>query len=290
MGQSDSPTVGESAARRGECLERVAARGHAELAQQALHVRTNRVLRDEEALGNLVSAEVLVEQQQHLELSGGERGRDRIWDTRAAAAPGAHLLEQAARDRAGERRLAVRDAAEEPHDALGRLALEQVTGSPATDRAEQVLLGAGSSQYDHLARWSSLAQPWQRAEAVEPRHREVEQDQVGRQLARPLDRRLPVFGFADHVEAVLPEKAGERRTCQRMVVDKQDSLSHGPPDPLFAGADLPTRLNVRQDVKDDFQAWLGGEILNLCLQMLVGHEQGQRASADRGSASRPEAR
>src|SRR3954447_4605541 len=46
-----------------------------------------------------------------------------------------------------------------------------------------------------------------------------------------------------------------------MVVDKQDSLSHRPLPLLSAGADLPTRVNVRQDSKDDFQAWLGGEIL-----------------------------
>ena len=31
--------------------------------------------------------------------------------------------------------------------------------------------------------------------------------------------------------------------------------------PLSAGRLLPTRVNVRQDGKDDFQAWLGGEIL-----------------------------
>src|SRR2546421_3809450 len=31
--------------------------------------------------------------------------------------------------------------------------------------------------------------------------------------------------------------------------------------PLSDGVDMPTRVNVRQDGKDDFQAWLGGEIL-----------------------------
>src|SRR5215210_3622975 len=31
--------------------------------------------------------------------------------------------------------------------------------------------------------------------------------------------------------------------------------------PLSAGWDLPTRLNMRQDGRDDFQAWLWGEIL-----------------------------
>jgi signal transduction histidine kinase len=34
---------------------------------------------------------------------------------------------------------------------------------------------------------------------------------------------------------------------------------------LSAGCHLPTRVNVRQDGKDDFQAWLGGEILLIAL-------------------------
>src|SRR5581483_9801886 len=52
----------------GEMLERLAARGHAELAEEALHVRADRVLRDEEALGDLVGAEMVVEEQQDLDL------------------------------------------------------------------------------------------------------------------------------------------------------------------------------------------------------------------------------
>src|SRR3989440_1830838 len=35
--------------------------------------------------------------------------------------------------------------------------------------------------------------------------------------------------------------------------------------PLSDGVDMPTRVNVRQDGKDDFQAWLTGEILLISL-------------------------
>src|SRR5581483_7425195 len=51
-------------------LERLAPRGHAELSEQALHVRAHGVLRDEEPLRDLVGAQVAVEKQQHLELPG----------------------------------------------------------------------------------------------------------------------------------------------------------------------------------------------------------------------------
>ena len=70
-----------------ELLERLAARGDAELAEQALHVRADGVLGDEEPLRDLVGAEVLVEQEQHLELAGRERCRDRVGHARAAAVP-----------------------------------------------------------------------------------------------------------------------------------------------------------------------------------------------------------
>src|SRR5581483_7999603 len=60
-----SPTAGDL---RATVLARLAARGDAELAQEALHVRADGVLRDEEALRDLVRAEVVVEQEQHLDL------------------------------------------------------------------------------------------------------------------------------------------------------------------------------------------------------------------------------
>src|SRR5579864_6151760 len=61
-------TLGRSSER--ELLERFAARRDAELAQQALHVRAHGVLGDVQALRDLVRAEVLVEEEQHLELAG----------------------------------------------------------------------------------------------------------------------------------------------------------------------------------------------------------------------------
>ena len=85
-------------------LERVAPRGDAELAEQALHVRADGVLGDEEALGDLVGAEMLVEEEQNLHLAGRERLGDRVGDAGAAAVAAADLVEQPACD--GARRAA----------------------------------------------------------------------------------------------------------------------------------------------------------------------------------------
>src|SRR5438445_1743403 len=111
-----SPTMGESTPRRVQLLERVAAGGDAELREESLHVRADGVLGDEEPLGDLVGAQVLVEQEQHLELAGRERGRDRVRDGRLAVAALAYRLEEPPRDRSGERRLPLRDAAQEAGD------------------------------------------------------------------------------------------------------------------------------------------------------------------------------
>ena len=63
---------------RAESFERLAAGGDAELPQQTLHVRADGVLRDEQPGRDLVGAQVVVEQQQHLELAGAECAGDRV--------------------------------------------------------------------------------------------------------------------------------------------------------------------------------------------------------------------
>src|SRR3954449_6048473 len=69
----------------------------------------------------------------------------------------ADLVEQSPRYRARQRGFAVRDAAEETDDPLRRLALQQIAGSAAADRPEQVVLGSRRREHDDLAARSGLA-------------------------------------------------------------------------------------------------------------------------------------
>ena len=71
--------------------------------EQALHVRAHGVLGDEEALGDLVGAEMLVEQQQHLELAGGHEPRRQIRARALRGRPPAPGRAGAARPRPRER-------------------------------------------------------------------------------------------------------------------------------------------------------------------------------------------
>jgi hypothetical protein len=132
------------------------------------------VLGDVEALRDVVGREVVVQEQEHLDLARREHLRDRVGHAAAEVAPGAHLLEQPASDLSGESRFAVRHAAQEGDDPLGRLALQQVTRGAPANRGEQVLLGSGSRQDHDLAAGSRRAEERQRRETVDPGHREVE--------------------------------------------------------------------------------------------------------------------
>ena len=222
-------------------------------------MRADRVLRDEEALRDLVGAEMVVEEQQDLDLAGRERARNRIGDARAAAVPGADLVEEPAGDRAGERGLAVHDAVEEGGDLLGRLGLQQVAGGAGADRLQEVLLGAGGRQHDDLALGGGLAQPGQRRQAVETGHGKVEQDDVRPEPLGVDDRLGAVGGAADHVEPVGAEERRERLAGQGVVVDDEDA--GGQLLPLIGSNPSADKREVAKDGRTVNQSWLWGEIL-----------------------------
>src|SRR5919197_1006632 len=122
----------------------------------------------------------------------------------ARAAPAAsHLVEEAPRDLARERRLALGDAAEELGDAARRLALQQVAGRAAADRREEVLLRPRGRQHDDLATRRGLTEPRQGLQAGQARHRQVEEDEPRLEPPRAPERLLSIRGLADDGEAVL---------------------------------------------------------------------------------------
>ena len=77
---------------------------------------------------------------------------------------------------------------EELGDPLRRLGLQQVAGRAGADRGEQVLFGARRGEDHDLAVGRRRTHPRQRLEPAAAGHRQVEQDEVGLELARALDR------------------------------------------------------------------------------------------------------
>jgi signal transduction histidine kinase len=212
------------------------------------------VLGDVETRGDLVRAEMLVEQEQDLDLAGAQRAGDAVGN--ATACPLAHLVEQTPRDLARECGLAVGDSAQELGDALGRLALQEVSGRAATDRREEVLFRSRGRQDDHLALGRRVADLGQCFQPAHPRHREVEQDELRPELSRQLDRLLAVARLADDGEVVLLEQRSERLARDGVVVDEQD-----PHRTLIGSRRHAEKGLVQHEDRDDYIAWLWGEVL-----------------------------
>jgi len=218
------------------------------------------VLRDVQALGDLVRSQVLVEQQQHFDLTRGERPRNRLGDAVEPASV-ADPIEETARHATGERRLTADDTAQERRDLLGRLRLQQIAGSPAADGREEVLLRVRGGQHDHLALGRDLADLGKRRQPVHSRHRQVEENQVGLPASRSQNRLFAVRRVAHDLEPLLRQEGGEGVPGQWMVVDDQDPLRHV----SLIGTGRAAEKGVMDHPRSQsYRSWLLGEI------MLVG--------------------
>ena len=198
-----------------------------------------------------------------------------VRDAGVEAAALADAVEQSPRDLAGERRLAVRDAVEELGDPLRRLGLQQVAGRAGADRGEQVLLGAGRGQDDDLAVGRGGAHARQRLEPAHPGHRQVEQDEVGLELARrarsPRRRRRPRRRRGSRAARAAPTSAARVSGWSSTM---SDAAAHA--------ALIGRRLRCRQEAMrasraQTYLAWVRDEIL------LVGAARGRLALLPRAA-------
>ncbi len=241
---------------------------------------------------------MLVEKQQHLELPRREARGERLRNDVRAARSLADLLHQPARDRAGERSLAVRDAAEEVDDALRRLVLQQVAGRAQPDRAQEVRVVLGCGQDDDRRVGGGLADPRERREAVHPRHRQIEDDQVGAQRTRLLDRLGAVGRLPDDVEPARREEPRERFARERMVVGDEDWrlgedldrwLALGATLTLFASLEVLFEpvVAMRYVTQGDFLLLLGYAVLVVGVgRGMLASELGRAVAEERARVAR----
>ena len=216
---------------------------------------------DEEALCDLVGAEVLVEEQEHFDLACREHARDLFGDAARASAV-SHSLEQSTGDASRQRGIAARHSAEEGGDLLGRLGLEEVARRSRANRGEEVLLGVGGGEHDDLGSRRLLADAGKGGETVNAGHRQVEEDDVRLQALRRGDRLSAVLRLAHDVEALLREQGCEGVAGERVVVDDEDALRH---DPLIGRSPGADKRAVDHPRSHTYRSWLLGEILLVCL-------------------------
>ena len=224
-------------------------------------MRANRVLGDEESLRDLVGAEVLVEEQQHLDLACRQDSRDLLGDT-AQPSTVPHALEQAPGDASGERRVTTCDPAQECCDLLGWLGLEEVARRAPADCGEEVLLGVGRGEHHDLGPRRALADARKGREAIHARHRQVQEDDVGLQTLRRRDRLSSVLCLAHDVEPLLREESSESVAGEGVVVHDQDALGHVG---LIGRSPAADKRGVDHRRSQTYRSWLLGEILLVCL-------------------------
>jgi len=137
-------------------------------------------------------------------------------------------LEQAAGDLRGQQGVAGHDGAHAFDELVGRSAFEQKAAGAGTDRLIDVLVEVEGREDQHLGRRVGAGEQAPGGfQAVQNRHADVHQDEVGRKLSYLGERVAAVVGLADDVEVGLgledhPQPAAD----QCFVVDDQDA-DHG---------------------------------------------------------------
>jgi signal transduction histidine kinase len=205
---------------------------------------------------------MLVEEDEHFHLAGGEPGCDLVRHAATESTAVAHAVEQTPRDRTGQRGLAHCYPAQEGRNPLRRLALEEVAGGARPDRREQIVLRPRGRQDDHLARGSGVADQRQRRRPAQTGHREIEEHQIRLEPPGEVDRLLAVPCLADHVEAVLAKKRRQGLARQRVIVDDEDALVHVS---LIGSPRRADKGNMDAKRPDAFRSWLVGELLLVAL-------------------------
>jgi len=107
--------------------------------------------------------------------------------------------------------------------------LEQIAAGPGPQRLHQILRVLGDCQHQHLHPGHFLDDDLDRLESADPRHVQVEENQIRLQRARPLYAFQPVTRLVEHLEIVMAfEQRLDAAAKQGMVIDQQhtDFFSH----------------------------------------------------------------
>ena len=145
----------------------------------------------------------------------------------AGRAAAGELLDQAARDRGREQRLAVGDDPDAGDQLLGGRVLEQEAAGAGAQGLVDVLVEVEGRQDQHPDLARALGHHLARGlEPVEVGHADVHEHDVGPQRARRAHRLGAVLGLAHHLDVLLGvEDHAEAGAHEGLVVGEQDA--HG---------------------------------------------------------------
>ena len=157
-------------------------------------------------------------QREHLELA---RGQQLV--ALGARAVAGELAQDPRGDGGVQQRLAAVDHPDRAHELGGLDVLEQVARGARAHGGQHLVLVEEARQDDDARRGRELAQALDRADAVEPRHDEVHEHDVGLERRDRRERRLAVGRLADDLDVVLQlEERAQALAHDGVVVDDED--------------------------------------------------------------------
>lgn len=182
----------------------------------------DRVFAEAEAFGEFAVAGYAFDHQlEHFALArgqrllGGRRGGGFGWF--------GELLEELSGERRRERWLAAGGAVEELEERIRFEVLEQVALRAGFDGVEEFrfLFRRGEDHDFHLRRFTD--DQLRRADAVELRHLQVHQHEIGLELARERHRFAAVLRFADDLVSLRKQEASQAVAEERVIVGNEDT-------------------------------------------------------------------
>src|SRR5215211_566694 len=201
---------------------RLYAIAHPQLLEDARYVRLHGRLAEVQPLPDLGVREAARQEVEHLELPAGE-----LAETLAADGLRWRVLHVALDEPPGERgrqqRLAGRDGSHSLRELARRRVLQQESAGTRAQRLVDVLVEVECREHQDPRRGIALGhQPPRRLDAVQTRHADVHDHDVGVEPDRLVHGRGPILSFADDVDIGLRiEHSPQAAAHQRVVIRDQ---------------------------------------------------------------------
>ena len=157
------------------------------------------------------------------------------------------LLDQPARHRGRQQRLAGGHDADCVDELLGRRVLQEEAAGAGAQRLEDVVVLLEGRQDQHPRARRARPRPAGRLEPAAARHLDVHQHHVGPEAPGDLDGLLAVAGLARDLEVLLGSQDQlEAGPHQGLVVGQDDAHGHAPPPPGRSRAPRTRRRAARR--------------------------------------------
>src|SRR3954470_10295929 len=200
---------------------RLRAVGEPELAEDVADVGLDRLLGHAELEGDRLVGPAAGDQREHLALAGGERV-----ERHGGRAVARDLAHEFLDHRRVQQRAAGVDGADRADELLRRDVLEQVAHRARPHRREHLVLVDEAREDDHARVRPLGANAPDGLDAVDARHDEVHERDVGRQARHRLHRLLAVRGLPHDLDVVLEGQEGAQALADDGVVVGDEHADH----------------------------------------------------------------